>query len=74
MRTKQLRLNDAAQIRKRMGEFLGKQINIVLTDSTVMFGELKKVNDGEIVLRNMRLENISYPFAAIAEVYFDTKV
>ena len=74
MRTKQLRLNDPAQIRQRMSEFLGKQINIVLTDRTVMFGELTKVNDSEIILRNMRLENIKYPFQTISEVYLDTKV
>jgi hypothetical protein len=74
MRTKQLRLNDPDQIRRRMSEFLGKKINIVLTDNTVMFGELKKVNDTAIVLRNMRLENISYPFQSIFEVYLDTQV
>ncbi len=45
-----------------MAEFLGKKINIVLRDNTVMFGELKKVNDAEIVLMNMRLENVKYPF------------
>ena len=57
-----------------MGEFLGKKINIVLMDNTVMFGELKKVNDAEIVLMNMRLENVKYPFDSIAEVYLDSIV
>ena len=74
MRTKQLRLNDAAQIRGRMREFLGKQINIVLSDNTVMFGKLTNVNDFEIVLQNMRLENRKYPFTGITEVYLDTIV
>jgi hypothetical protein len=74
MRTKQLRLNDPAQIRQRMPEFIGKQINVVLTDMTVMFGELRTVNGSEIILRNMRLENVKYPFHMIAEVYLDTKV
>jgi response regulator RpfG family c-di-GMP phosphodiesterase len=73
MRTRQLRLSDMHQIRSRMAEFLGKKINIVLYDSTVMFGELKKVNDADIVLMNMRMENIKYPFDTIAEVYLDTK-
>lgn len=74
MRTKQLRLNDSNQIRQRMSEFLGKKINIVLADRTVMFGELKKVNEHGIILRNMRLEDVKFLFQSIAEVYLDTKV
>ena len=57
-----------------MPEFLGKKINIVLVDRTVMFGELKKVNHSDIVLRNMRLENVTYPFKNIVEVYLDVIV
>lgn len=74
MRTRQIRLNDPDHIHRRMPEFLGKKINIVLADRTVMFGELKKVNQSGIVLRNMRLENITYPFKNIVEIYFDTIV
>ena len=74
MRTKQLRLNDSDQIRRRMPEFVGKKINIVLNDRTVMFGELTKANDDAIVLKNMRLENVTYPFRSIVEVYLDTRV
>ena len=73
MRTRQLRLNDAAQIKTRMAEFLEKKINIVLKDNTVMFGQLKKVNEAGIVLMNMRLEKVKYSFNTIAEVYLDTK-
>ena len=71
MRTKQLRLSDSVQIRQRINEFLGKKINIVLIDRTVMFGELRKVNGDHIVLRNMRLENVTYPFQSIVELYLD---
>ena len=74
MRTKQLRINDTTQIRRRMNEFLGKKINIVLDDRTVMFGELKTANETSIVLRNMRLKNVSYPIQSIVEVYLDTQV
>jgi hypothetical protein len=74
MRTKQLRITDSNQIRGRMNEFIGKKINIVLTDRTVMFGELKRVHDTSIVLRNMRLENITYPIQSIAEIFLDTHV
>lgn len=74
MRTKQLRLIDSEQIRSRMKEFIGKKINIVLTDRTVMFGELKQANDNSIVLRNMRLENMTYPIQSIVEIFLDTHV
>jgi hypothetical protein len=74
MRTKQLRLNNSDQIRQRIGEFIGKKINIVLSDRTVMFGELTKVNDTAIVLKNMRLEKNTYPYQSIVEVYLDTRV
>jgi hypothetical protein len=74
MRTKQLRLNDPAQIRQRMPEFLGKKINIVLSDNTVTFGELSKITSDEIVVKNMRLEKMNYSFQSIVEIYLDTKV
>lgn len=74
MRTKQLRLNDSGEISRRMPEFLGKKINIVLIDRTVMFGELSKITDSEIVLRNMRLETMKYPLKSIVEVYLDANV
>ena len=74
MGTKQLRINDPEQIRSRVGIFLGKKINIVMVDNTVMFGVLKEVKSSEIILLNMRLKKISYPLAKIAEVYLDTKV
>jgi len=74
MSTKQLRLNDAHQIRSRIGEFLGKKINLVLVDNTVMFGVLKNVNAAGITLMNMRLKKIKYTFDSIAEIYLDTIV
>lgn len=74
MRTRQLRLNDRIQIQKRISEFLGKKLNVVLADRTVMFGELKKVNETEIILQNMRMENIRYPFKNIVEIYLDAIV
>jgi hypothetical protein len=39
----------------------------------VFYGLLKKVNDQEIILQNMRLSNISIPFEQISELYIDTK-
>jgi hypothetical protein len=74
MRTKQLRLNDSGQILQRMPELTGEKISIVLTDNTVLFGELIKFNSNDVVLKNMRLEKITIPFQSIAEVYHDVKV
>ena len=74
MRTRQLRLNDPIQIHSRIQEFVGKKINVVFTDRTVMFGELKKVNGSEIILLNMRLEKVRYPLKDIVEIYLDTIV
>jgi acetyl-CoA carboxylase carboxyltransferase component len=72
MGTKQLRLSDPEQIRKRIDEFVGKQINIVLTDSTVVFGTLEHVTATGITLQNMRLKKTIYPFVTLTEIYFDT--
>jgi hypothetical protein len=74
MSTKQLRLNNAREIQVRMPEFLGKKINLVLTDQTVMFGVLKTVTAAGVTLVNMRLKEIKYQFDSIAEVYLDTIV
>lgn len=74
MRTRQLRLNDPDQIRRRIQDFLGKKINVVFSDRTVMFGELQKANGSEIILRNMRLEDIRYPLKNIVEIYLDAIV
>ena len=72
MGTKQLRINDPEQIRSRVNIFIGKKINIVLQDNTVVFGELKSVNSTEIHLRNMRLKEVKYSFSEIAEIYIDS--
>lgn len=72
MSTRQLRLNDPVQIQKRMNSFLGKKINIVLTDDTVVFGELKQVNAADIQVLNMRRKKVRCLFKEITEIYLDT--
>ncbi len=72
MGTRQLRLNDSALIKERMHEFVGKTINVVLTDQTTMVGVLMKADDSKIILKNMRMKDVSCTFDKIAEVYFDT--
>ena len=73
MSTRQLRLSTPELIRKRLGEFTGKKINIVLNDNTVVLGELKGINDRSVEIMNMRLKKISLDMSTINEIYFDTK-
>lgn len=70
---RQIRLNSAEQIRKRAREFIGKKINIVLRSRTVLFGELKSVDERELVLLNLRRRNIQLALEEISEVYLDIK-
>jgi hypothetical protein len=73
MSTRQLRITDPAQIKSRILEFRGKQINIVLTDNTVMFGELTAVKENHLILKNMRRKEMEFPLNNITEIYRDTK-
>lgn len=70
---KQLRISDPEQIKSKAPSFLGKKINIVLIDSTVVFGELTEVGAKEILLVNMRMKKVKYPFSSITELYVDSK-
>ena len=72
MSTKQLRISDREQIKSKAATFLGKKINIVLLDNTVVFGQLKEVSGTEILLLNMRMKKVKYPFSSIAELYIDS--
>ena len=74
MSTKQQRLSDATQIKNRLGELVGKKINLVLRTNTTQTGLLESMLDGRIVLRNMRLKSLEYSLDQITEVYFDSIV
>jgi hypothetical protein len=71
-RTHQLRLSDQDQIRKRIREFLGKKINIVLNDNRVIAGEIADVLDTGVTVKNMRLKTNHFSFHEINEIYSDT--
>ena len=72
MGSRQLRISDHEQIKSRAASFLGKKINIVLLDNTVVFGQLEEVNGNEILLLNMRMKKAKYLFSSIAELYIDS--
>jgi ribosome maturation factor RimP len=73
MVTRQIRLNTLEQIRKRLKEFTGKKINIVLDNRKVFFGELTGITDTDLTFVNMRLESFTFPLKEISEVYLDFK-
>lgn len=67
-------MSDAAQIRSRASDLVGKKITLVLRDNTVQTGEVESLVNEGLVMRNMRLKKSEYPFKHIAEIYFDTVV
>lgn len=73
MVTRQLRLNTSEQMRNRLKEFTGREISIVLSNRTVLFGELKTISESELTFVNLRLHPVSLRLEAIAEVYVDFK-
>ena len=73
MVTRQIRLNTLEQIQKRLKEFIGKKINIVLSNRTVLFGELKSIDNTELTFVNMRLEPFTLALNDVSEVYVDYK-
>ena len=73
MVTRQIRLGTQDQIRKKLKDFIGKKINIVLSNRTVLFGELKHVSENDLRFENMRLEPFTILLKDISEVYFDYK-
>jgi hypothetical protein len=73
MSTRQVRLSTFHQIQKRLKEFTGKKINIVLCDRTVLFGQLKSIDDTRLSFENMRQESVTLLVKEISEVYLDFK-
>lgn len=67
-----MRLNSGDQIRKRLQEFTGKKINIVLNDRTVLLATLQQVDDSIVKVKNMRLKTVFIPVEDINEIFFDT--
>lgn len=70
---RQIRLSAPDQIRKRLKEFMGKKINIVLHNRKVLFGELTAADDDRATLVNLRDGTFPLPLKEISEVYMDYK-
>jgi hypothetical protein len=73
MKTRQLRLNSEDQIKRRVQDFFGKEISVVLRDKTVLLGRVTRIESSFIELTNLRHRLTSIPFTNISEMYFDIK-
>jgi chaperone required for assembly of F1-ATPase len=51
--------------------FVGKKINIVLNDNTVVLAELLKFSESELLVQNMRRQELSVAFTDIYEIIID---
>lgn len=74
MSIRQIRLNSIEQIKSRVREFEGKRIQVILSNNTSMYGELKSVEALGIVVENQRLKRNLLPFDTITEIYFDQQL
>jgi hypothetical protein len=72
MSTRQLRLTSVDSIRKNLNRLSGKNITLVLTDKTVMFGKVLDVQSDGLVIVNGRLKKAIYTLTDISEIYFDS--
>lgn len=70
---RQVRLSTFDQLQKRLKDFTGKKINIVMRNRKVLFGELKKTDETQLTFVNMRNEEFTLPLKEISEVYMDLK-
>ena len=68
---KQLRISAPDIIRKRLPEFLRKQVSLVLKDGTSVFGTLAKVDAQTIELQNMRLKKMTIVLDNVSEFFAD---
>jgi|GEM_PF-1078828 hypothetical protein len=71
MQKRLLRLSTQTQIRQQVAGFVGKKINIVLNNNTVVLAELLKFSDAELSVQNMRRQKLSVAFADIYEIIID---
>lgn len=71
MQKRQLRLSHPVIIRQQLAEFLGKKINIVQQDNTVIFGELMTVRSDQFTIKNMRGKKTTHLINDIYELYLD---
>ncbi|MEX1239778.1 MAG: hypothetical protein WEB30_08675 [Cyclobacteriaceae bacterium] len=70
---RQIRLSTIDQLQKRLKDFTGKKINIVMRNRKVLFGELKNADETQLTFMNMRNERFTLLLKEISEIYMDSK-
>lgn len=73
MKTRQHRLDTEETIQRKLPELVGREVNVVLRDRTVLLGSVMKSQTGNVAIRNLRGKVTSIPLSGISEIYFDTK-
>lgn len=68
---KQIRISGTLEIKKRLPEFLNKNISVVLKGNTVIYGTLREAGDEKVMLANMRGRKMIIPAGDISEIYTD---
>ena len=68
---KQVRISEPQEIKNRMPEFLNKNVNLVLKGKTVIYGTLREVSNGTVILSNMRGRKMTFQMDDISEIYTD---
>lgn len=71
MSKKQVRISDPQEIKKRMNEFLNREISLVMKDKTVVYGTLREAAGDTITVSNMRRRKMTFSCGQISELYTD---
>lgn len=74
MSIRQIRLSEIEQIKSRIKEFEGKRIQVILSNNTSVYVELKSVESQGIIVENRRFKSKLLPFDTITEIYFDQQI
>jgi len=68
---RQKRFQSAEEIKKNIPQLLGKNINIVFIDGTVLFARLTGEKEGQLQIANMRLNESTIALNKISEIILD---
>ena len=71
MSKKQVRVSDPREIKKRMNEFLNREVSLVMKNNTVIYGTLQQSDDDTVTILNMRQRKMTFPAADISALYTD---
>lgn len=71
MQKRLVRLSTHTQIRQQAAGYVGKKINIVLNDNTVILATLLRFSEIAWSVQNMRRQELTVPLADIYEIIID---